>query len=66
MTNKKDFFPKNYSRTRLNKQKKKKKKKKLVAKPIFYIHLLPAHDFSKLSLIEAYNTYHNFDMICLS
>ena len=26
MTNKKDFFPKNYSRTRLNKQKKKKKK----------------------------------------
>ena len=27
---------------------------------------LPAHDFSKLSLIEAHNTHHNFDMICLS
>ena len=26
----------------------------------------PAHGFSKLSLIEAYNTHHNFDMICLS
>ena len=27
---------------------------------------LPAHNFSKLSLIEAYNTHHKFDMICLS
>ena len=27
---------------------------------------LPAHDFLKLSLIEAYNTHHNFDMIRLS
>ena len=24
---------------------------------------LPAHDFSKLSLIEAYNTHHSFDMM---
>ena len=30
------------------------------------INSLPAHDFSKLSLIEAYNTHHKFDMICLS
>ena len=29
------------------------------------LNSLPAHDFSKLSLIEAYNTHHNFD-ICLS
>ena len=31
------------------------------------LNSLPAHDFSKLSLIEieAYNTHHNFDMICL-
>ena len=27
---------------------------------------LPAQDVSKLSLIEAYNTHHNYDMICLS
>ena len=27
---------------------------------------LIAHDFSKLSIIEAYNTHHNFDMICMS
>ena len=27
---------------------------------------LPAQDVPKLSLIEAYNTYHNYDMICLS
>ena len=27
---------------------------------------LPAHDFSKLSSIEAYNIYHNLDIICLS
>ena len=27
---------------------------------------LPAHDFSKLSLIDAYNTHHNSDMICFS
>ena len=27
---------------------------------------LLAHDFSKLSWIEAYNTHHNFDTICLS
>ena len=27
---------------------------------------LPAHYFSKLKLIEAYNTHYNFDMICLS
>ena len=27
---------------------------------------LLAHEFSKLSLIEAYNTHHNFEMICLS
>ena len=30
------------------------------------LNSFPAHDFSKLSLIEAYNTYHNFDMILLS
>ena len=30
------------------------------------INSLPAHDFSKLSLIEAYNTHDKFDMICLS
>ena len=30
------------------------------------LNSLPAHDFFKLSLIEAYNTHHNFDMICLS
>ena len=30
------------------------------------LNSLPAHDFSKLSLIEAYNTYLSFDMICLS
>ena len=30
------------------------------------LNSLPAHDFSKLSIIEAYNTHHNFDMICLS
>ena len=29
------------------------------------LNSLPAHNFSKLSLIEAYNTHHNFD-ICLS
>ena len=28
------------------------------------LNSLPAHDFSKLSLIEAYNTHHNFDMLC--
>ena len=27
---------------------------------------LPSHDLSKLSLIEAYNTHHNFDLIRLS
>ena len=26
---------------------------------------LPAHDFSKLLLIECNNTHHNFHMICL-
>ena len=30
------------------------------------LNSLPAHDFSKLSLIEVYNTHHNLDMICLS
>ena len=30
------------------------------------INSLPAHDFSKLSLFKAYNTHHNFNMICLS
>ena len=30
------------------------------------LNILPAHDFSKLSLIEAYNTHHIFDMIYLS
>ena len=30
------------------------------------LNSLPAHDFSKLSLIEAYNRQHNFDIICLS
>ena len=30
------------------------------------LNSLLAHGFSKLSLIEAYNTHHNFDMICLS
>ena len=30
------------------------------------LNIRPAHDFSKLSLIEAYNTQHNFDMIYLS
>ena len=30
------------------------------------LNSLPAHDFSKLSLIEAYNTHHNLDMIYLS
>ena len=30
------------------------------------LNSLPAHNFSKLSLIEAYNRQHNFDMICLS
>ena len=30
------------------------------------LNSLPAHDFSKLSLIKAYNIHHNFDMICLS
>ena len=30
------------------------------------LNSLPPHDFPKLSLIEAYNTHHNFDMICLS
>ena len=30
------------------------------------LNSLPAHDFSKLSLIKAHNTHHNFDMICLS
>ena len=30
------------------------------------LNSIPAHDFSKLSLIESYNTHHNFDMICLS
>ena len=29
------------------------------------LNSLPSHDFSKLSLIEAYNPHHNFDMICL-
>ena len=30
------------------------------------LNSLLTHDFSKLSLIETYNTHHNFDMICLS
>ena len=30
------------------------------------LNSLPAYDFSKRSLIEAYNTHHNFYMICLS
>ena len=32
------------------------------------LNRFPAHDFSKLSLIEAYNIHYNihFDMICLS
>ena len=30
------------------------------------LNSLPAHDFSKLLLIEAYNTHYNFDMIRLS
>ena len=30
------------------------------------LNSLPAHDFSKLSLFEAYNRQHNFDMTCLS
>ena len=30
------------------------------------LNSLLARDFSKLPLIEAYNTHHNFDMICLS
>ena len=30
------------------------------------LNSLPAHDFSELSLIEAWNTHHNFDMICVS
>ena len=30
------------------------------------LNSLLTHDFSKLSLIEAYNTHHNFDMICHS
>ena len=30
------------------------------------LNSLSAHDFSKLSLIEVYNTQHDFDMICLS
>ena len=29
------------------------------------LNSFPAHDFSKLSLIEVYNTHHNFDMTCL-
>ena len=29
------------------------------------LNRLPAHGFSKLLLIEAYNTHNNFDMICL-
>ena len=28
------------------------------------LNSLPPHDFSKLSLIYAYNTHHNFDMLC--
>ena len=32
----------------------------------YYFSFCHAHDFSKLSLIEAYNTHHNFDMIYLS
>ena len=31
----------------------------------YNLNSLPSHDFFKLSLIEAYNTHHNFD-ICLS
>ena len=30
------------------------------------IKSLPPHDFSKLSLMEAYSTNHKFNMICLS
>ena len=30
------------------------------------LNSLPAHDFSKLPLIEVYNTHDNFDMIFLS
>ena len=30
------------------------------------LNSLLAHDFSKLPLIEGYNTHYNFDMICLS
>ena len=30
------------------------------------LNSLPAHDFSKLSLIEAYNTHRNFDTMYLS
>ena len=33
MTNKKDFFPKNYSRTRLNKQQQQQKKKNWLLNP---------------------------------
>ena len=30
------------------------------------LNSITAHDFSKLSLLEAYNTHHMYDIICLS
>ena len=30
------------------------------------LNSIAAHDFSKLSLLEAYNTHHMYDIICLS
>ena len=30
------------------------------------LNSFPVHDFSKLSLIKAYNTHHTFNMICIS
>ena len=32
----------------------------------FYNYSIAAHSFSRLSLLEAYNIQHKFDMICLS
>ena len=42
--------------------------KKLSAIPFYHWNLngLAAHDFVKAPLIEAFNTMHSFDIVCLS